>query len=91
MAGEIVAVGADVTGWQAGDRVCANFSTEHIYGPTNPRIQNASMGGQAHGVLTQYRTFPAHVRRFPSMMLKISNVEGLVTLVSRRNSGPSFI
>lgn len=62
MAGEVIAVGEEVTGWKAGDRVCANFSTEHLHGPTNPRIQNASLGGQAHGVLTQYRTFPAHVR-----------------------------
>jgi NADPH:quinone reductase-like Zn-dependent oxidoreductase len=61
MAGEIVAVGADVKGWKQGDRVCANFATDHIYGDTNPAIQTTSLGGQAHGVLTEYRTFPAHV------------------------------
>ncbi|KAF8998124.1 alcohol dehydrogenase superfamily protein [Cyathus striatus] len=60
MAGEIVAVGEDVKGWKVGDRVLANFSTDHIFGDTNPEIQNTSLGGQAKGVLTEYRTFPAH-------------------------------
>jgi NADPH:quinone reductase-like Zn-dependent oxidoreductase len=59
-AGEIIAVGDDVTGWKVGDRVCANFALDHIHGPTNDVIKNTSLGGQVHGVLTQYRTFPAH-------------------------------
>ncbi|KAF8998123.1 zinc-binding alcohol dehydrogenase [Cyathus striatus] len=62
MAGEIVAVGEDVKEWKVGDRVLANFSTDHIFGDTNPEIQNTSLGGQAKGVLTEYRTFPAHLR-----------------------------
>lgn len=61
MAGEIVSVGEDVKGWKHGDRVCANFATDHIYGDTNPAIQATALGGAAHGVLTEYRTFPAHV------------------------------
>ncbi|KAF8983297.1 hypothetical protein BDQ17DRAFT_1393957 [Cyathus striatus] len=32
MAGEIVAVGEEVKDWKVGDRVCANFSTDHILG-----------------------------------------------------------
>ncbi|KAF8969329.1 hypothetical protein BDZ97DRAFT_1795109 [Flammula alnicola] len=60
MAGEIIAVGEEVKGWKVSHRVCANFSTDHIHGPTTPQIQGTSLGGQAHGVLTQYRTFPAH-------------------------------
>ncbi|TFK43791.1 hypothetical protein BDQ12DRAFT_195160 [Crucibulum laeve] len=60
MAGEIISLGVDVKGWKEGDRVCANFSTDHIYGDTTADIQNTSLGGQAHGVLTEYRTFPAH-------------------------------
>ncbi|PPQ79521.1 hypothetical protein CVT25_003403 [Psilocybe cyanescens] len=60
MAGEVLAVGEDVTGWKKGDRVCANFATDHIHGRTTPAIQQTALGGQAHGVLTQYRTFPAH-------------------------------
>lgn len=64
MAGEVVAIGEDVKGWKPGDRVCANFASDHIYGDTNPAIQRTSLGGQAHGVLTQYRSFPAHVGFF---------------------------
>ncbi|KAF8075253.1 alcohol dehydrogenase superfamily protein [Lyophyllum atratum] len=60
MAGEIVAVGVDVQGWQAGDRVCANFATDHIHGDPSPETQKSGLGGQSHGVLTEYRTFPAH-------------------------------
>jgi len=61
MAGEIIALGEDVKDWKVGDRVCANFSPDHLYGDTTPAIIDTSLGGQAHGVLTQYRTFPAHV------------------------------
>ncbi|KAF9450642.1 NAD(P)-binding protein [Macrolepiota fuliginosa MF-IS2] len=60
MAGEVIALGEGVQDWKIGDRVCANFSTDHIYGDSTFAIQQTSLGGQAHGVLTQYRTFPAH-------------------------------
>jgi len=60
MAGEIVTVGTDVKGWKVGDRVCANFAPDHLHGDTTPEIQKTCLGGQAHGVLTEYRTFPAH-------------------------------
>lgn len=62
MAGEIVAVGEDVKGWKVNDRVCANFATDHIHGPATPESQATALGGAIDGVLTQYRTFPAHVR-----------------------------
>ncbi|KAF4612334.1 hypothetical protein D9613_003935 [Agrocybe pediades] len=60
MAGEILAVGDEVTNWKKGDRVCANFSTEHLYGDPTPESVASSMGAQAPGVLTEYRCFPAH-------------------------------
>lgn len=60
MAGEVVSVGEDVAQWKQGDRVCANFATEHLFGPPTPVIVASSLGGQAPGVLTEYRTFPAH-------------------------------
>lgn len=63
MAGEILAIGEDVTGWKVGDRVCANFCSGHIYGATTTTIQNTALGGAVHGVLTQYRSFPANVRQ----------------------------
>lgn len=61
MAGEVIAIGEGVKDCKVGDRVCANFSTDHLYGDTNFDILQTSLGGQAHGVLTEYRTFPAHV------------------------------
>lgn len=60
MAGEIVEVGVDVKGWKVGDRVCANFATDHLYGDATDEIQKSGLGAQSHGVLTEYRTFPAH-------------------------------
>ncbi|KAF8165602.1 hypothetical protein B0H34DRAFT_671407 [Crassisporium funariophilum] len=60
MAGEILATGEDVKDWKKGDRVCANFATDHLYGDTNASIQKTSLGAQAHGVLTQYKALPAH-------------------------------
>lgn len=61
MAGEIVAIGEEVKGWKQGNRVCANFTIDHIYGDLNPAIQRTALGGAIHGVLTEYRIFPAHV------------------------------
>ncbi|KAF8983619.1 hypothetical protein BDQ17DRAFT_1548933 [Cyathus striatus] len=42
MAGEIVAVGEEVKDWKVGDRVCANFSTDHIFGDTDFEIIKTS-------------------------------------------------
>lgn len=61
MAGEIVALGEGITQWKVGDRVCANFIADLVHGDINHEIQQSSMGGQAHGVLTQYRSFHSHV------------------------------
>ncbi|KAJ6548462.1 alcohol dehydrogenase superfamily protein [Mycena capillaripes] len=55
MAGEVIAVGADVKAWKVGDRVCANFLLDRLH---NNSIAVAALGGPVHGVLTQYRTFP---------------------------------
>ncbi|KAF4562972.1 hypothetical protein EYR40_007311 [Pleurotus pulmonarius] len=59
LAGEIVAVGEDVTAFKAGDRVCSNFSIKHLDGNPSPETMGASLGGSIHGVLTQYITLPA--------------------------------
>ena len=61
MAGEVVAVGEDVTEWKVGDRVCPNFSPAHIYGDPTPEIQEAALGAVAHGVLTEYKAFYPYV------------------------------
>ncbi|KAJ7166962.1 hypothetical protein C8R46DRAFT_268148 [Mycena filopes] len=55
-AGEVLAVGSDVTGWKASDRVCANFIIDKVH---NDAPNNLALGGAVHGVLTQYRSFPA--------------------------------
>ncbi|KXN92324.1 hypothetical protein AN958_08556 [Leucoagaricus sp. SymC.cos] len=60
MAGEVIALGEGVLDWEVGDRVCANFCTEHLYGDVNHAILQTALGGTSHGVLTQYRTFPSH-------------------------------
>ncbi|KAK0499216.1 chaperonin 10-like protein [Armillaria luteobubalina] len=58
MAGEVVAVGSDVTRWTVGDRVCSNFSTDHLDGDVDAEIIKTALGGGQHGVLTEYRAFP---------------------------------
>jgi NADPH:quinone reductase-like Zn-dependent oxidoreductase len=60
MAGEVLAVGDEVKGWKAGDRVSSNFWT--YLGDHSDEIYATSLGGQSPGVLTQYRNFPAQVR-----------------------------
>ncbi|KAG7445440.1 alcohol dehydrogenase superfamily protein [Guyanagaster necrorhizus] len=58
MAGEVVATGSDVTRWKVGDRVCANFTTDHLDGDITAEIFDTSLGAALHGVLTEYRDFP---------------------------------
>ncbi|KAJ7260484.1 alcohol dehydrogenase superfamily protein [Mycena haematopus] len=60
MAGEVVAVGEDVKQWKVGDRVCANFFIDKVNDVQTPETDSSALGGAAQGVLTQYRTFPAH-------------------------------
>ncbi|SJL13307.1 related to alcohol dehydrogenase [Armillaria ostoyae] len=60
MAGEVVSVGSDVTRWTVGDRVCSNFSTDHLDGDVNAEIVKTALGGGRQGVLTEYRDFPDH-------------------------------
>ena len=65
-AGEIIQVGAAVadsdTPFKVGDRVCANFSPDQIYGDVQSEKQGeGGLGNLADGVLTKFRTFPAHV------------------------------
>lgn len=84
---EIIGVGEEVKGWKIGDRVCANFSPDHIHGAVNAAIANTALGGQQHGVLTQYRTFPAYVGS-PQHPLELVLIE---FSVSRENTGTPFL
>ncbi|KAJ7141966.1 hypothetical protein C8R43DRAFT_892315, partial [Mycena crocata] len=41
-------------------RVCANFMADKLHEEQSSAIMSSALGGAAQGVLTQYRTFPAH-------------------------------
>lgn len=58
MAGEVIAVGEDVKEWKVGDRVCANFIQDKLH---DDSPSESMLSGSVHGVLTEYRTFPAQV------------------------------
>ncbi|KAG6917102.1 hypothetical protein DXG01_003922 [Tephrocybe rancida] len=58
MAGEVASVGEDVNKWKVGDRVCANFAIGHLYGAPTRASLKTGLGGQIHGVLTEFRSFP---------------------------------
>jgi uncharacterized protein DUF3606/alcohol dehydrogenase-like protein len=60
MAGEIVAVGEDVSRIAIGDRVMGHFWTQWIDGapPPEMRAHGLSLGGPLSGVLSEYVTLP---------------------------------
>ncbi|PBK61150.1 alcohol dehydrogenase superfamily protein [Armillaria solidipes] len=60
MAGEVVAIGVDVTRWKVGDRVCANPAMDYRDGEVSEDTMRAGLGGRQHGVLTTYRALPDH-------------------------------
>nr|VWP01692.1 RNA pyrophosphohydrolase (EC ((Di)nucleoside polyphosphate hydrolase) [Ganoderma boninense] len=60
MAGEIVAVGEDVAGWQVGDRAMPNFSLSHVFGEASDEGWQTALGAPIDGVLTEYKVIPAH-------------------------------
>ncbi|KAK0460400.1 uncharacterized protein EV420DRAFT_1478185 [Desarmillaria tabescens] len=60
MAGEVVAVGEEVKRWKVGDRVCASGAIDFLDGDVDENTMRMALGGQQHGVLTEYRDFPDH-------------------------------
>jgi NADPH:quinone reductase-like Zn-dependent oxidoreductase len=60
-AGLVLAVGASVKNFTPGDRVCANFCTDHVFGDITLDIRNTGLGGLVDGVLTEVRVFKAYV------------------------------
>ncbi|KAJ6558404.1 NAD(P)-binding protein [Mycena capillaripes] len=58
MAGEVIAVGADVTQWQVGDRVSANFMADKLHDEFTPEIRDSAFGGALQGSLVR---IPAHL------------------------------
>jgi len=59
MAGEVVKLVDEVTTWKIGDRVCANFTLDHLSGDIEPSMAGSVLSGQSDGVLTQYKALPA--------------------------------
>lgn len=59
-AGEIIALGQDVKGWNVGDRVCPNFALDHIHGDVTKDIKFTGLGGHIDGVLREYINVPVH-------------------------------
>ncbi|KAI0326840.1 NAD-P-binding protein [Cubamyces sp. BRFM 1775] len=60
MAGEIAALGAEVKGWNVGERICSNFAVDHVFGDATEEIKATSLGGPIDGVLAEYKVVPAH-------------------------------
>lgn len=61
LAGEIVALGVDVTGWHVGDRVCSATSTDYAFGDVTETAVVTTFGAVIDGTLTEYKVLPAHV------------------------------
>ena len=61
MAGEVIAVGEDVKQWKKGDRVCANFTLDHLHGDLTPAAMPTALGGKYDGVLTECKPGFQHV------------------------------
>ena len=57
-AGEVAETGAGVTGFAAGDRVCAAFFGNWVEGPS-PAPMPLAHGSPLDGALAEYRVFPA--------------------------------
>lgn len=53
-AGEVVAVGAEVTRWQVGDRVMPIFMPNWVTGPPQASRIAGALGGPADGLLAEY-------------------------------------
>ncbi|HZE46548.1 MAG TPA: NAD(P)-dependent alcohol dehydrogenase [Xanthobacteraceae bacterium] len=56
-AGEVVAVGPEVTRVKVGDRVAGIFMQSWIGGEIDAADHASALGGAAHGVLSEYRVF----------------------------------
>ena len=56
-AGEVVAIGPEVTRWRVGDRVAGCFFQDWIDGPINRKVMRSALGGPIHGVLSELAVF----------------------------------
>ena len=59
-AGEVIAVGSEVTQWKPGDRVAGIFFRDWIEGPFALAYHKAALGGSAPGMLAEQVVLPEH-------------------------------
>lgn len=57
----MIGVGAEVKNFKKGDRVCANFAINHVYGDIDLSMRQSGLGGLIDGVLTEYKLLPDYV------------------------------
>ena len=95
-AGEVVAVGADVTRFQVGDRVAGSFFTRWIAGPPSAEALASDRGGNPGGMLSEFIvshedglvTFPAHLSYEEAATLPCAALTAWVGLFKRGRLQP---
>jgi NADPH:quinone reductase-like Zn-dependent oxidoreductase len=98
-AGEVVAVGAKVTQFKAGDRVAGTFFERWDSGKPTPAALASARGGQAPGVLSEYVAahenswvkFPDHLSYAEAAALPCAGVTAWNALFTTGNLQPNDI
>ena len=100
-AGEVTAVGEDVTRFKPGDRVAGAFFQKWIAGPLTREGGDSALGGAIDGVLTSYRVFdeaglvriPEHLDYREGATLPCAGVTAWNTLVetARVHAGDTVV